>query len=97
MVSKRIVGMLLLLILSSVALSAGEAPLPEAEPGLAPPAPAAQALPFEPSTGTEALPPLNILDTVLYATCTCEGRCGECGGRLRGCYNGFPICECFHC
>lgn len=97
MVSKRIVGMLLLLVLSSVALSAGEAPVTEAEPGLAPAAPAEQALPGEPPARTEALPFVNILDTVLYTACTCDVQCGVCGGRLRGCYQGIPICECFRC
>lgn len=101
MMSRKIAGTLLLLVLLAVALSAGEIPLPQtqgpAEQGTVAPQPAtgpAQALPVEPAP---ALPPLDILDTARYTACTCEGQCGMCGGRLRGCFNGFPICECFQC
>lgn len=104
MVSKRIAGILLLLVLASVALSAGEAPVPQVEPpaqqGVAAPAPEVlpgQVLPVEAAPWKEALPPLSILDSASYTACTCTTQCGQCPSRLRGCYNGIPICECFHC
>ena len=27
----------------------------------------------------------------------CNDDCGECGGRLYGCYEGYPICACYNC
>ena len=105
MLHRKTAGLLLLLILASLALYAGEAPTsPAAQtapaaPGVfvvnpmnAPaPAPAA-----EPAMKTEASLLPSFLALAAGPGCNCDTQCGGCGV-LRGCYNGFPICECFHC
>lgn len=103
MVAKRIAWMFLLLVTASAALSAGETPPPQVaapEQGAACPALEAElAIGQELTDGAEALPPLSPLDTAVLKACTqqeCEVRCGGCG-RLRGCWNNIPFCECFHC
>lgn len=97
----RIAGMLLLLIMAPIGLYADEAALPRAE------APAFNATPVleaacgqdltaAPSQGLEAPLPASFFEPTQSA-CNCDTQCGVCGGRLRGCFNGIPICECFHC
>lgn len=98
----RIAGMLLLLIIASIGLHADEAALPRTEAPAEPSAALAlktacdQDLTVETSERTKALPAPTFFEPELKSTCNCDTQCGGCG-RLRGCYNGFPICECFHC
>ena len=99
----RIVGMLLLLIMASTGLFADEAALTRAdtlaEPSATPALEIAckQELTGEPSNRVEALLPPSFFEPALESTCNCDTQCGGGCGRLRACYNGFPICECFHC
>ena len=42
-------------------------------------------------------PPVPAETGAAQKLCNCDTQCGVCGGRLRGCFNGHPICECFQC
>ena len=49
------------------------------------------------SVAASQRPPVPAQAGAVQKVCNCDNQCGPCGGRLRGCFNGFPICECFHC
>jgi hypothetical protein len=103
MLLERIAGLLLLSILASTGLFASQAALPQtetlAEPAAAPALEIAcqQDLTGEPMNGLEAPLSPSFFEPVQKSTCNCDTRCGVCGGRLRGCFNGIPFCECFQC
>lgn len=105
MLRKRIAGLLLLSILASTGLFANQAALPQAEPRAEPTAapaldtacPQDLGLTGELTNGLEALLSPSFVEPVQKSTCNCDTRCGVCGGRLRGCFNGIPFCECFQC
>jgi hypothetical protein len=111
-IAMRIAGLLLLLLMTSIALYADQATpsrvaaptalgvasvAPIAVPGLEPACSQDFAVETSPAT-TAPLSPV-VLDRVEIEPgpgCNCDLQCGGCG-RLRGCFNGWPICECIRC
>ena len=49
------------------------------------------------SVAASQRPPVSAEAGAVQKLCNCDTRCGVCGGRLRGCFNGVPFCECFQC